>query len=122
MERELKRMGSLGAGAGLAHQPEALGSCHMGNSDLPMPSVPCYPILVRARYLSIEDSSIAKTANRQQLHPPEHCEESTCALRSSWPLTWVLSQLPPAVPSFAATCPSNSDVSPVSTAFLVVVT
>lgn len=64
MERELKRMESLGAGAGLAHQPEALGSCHMGNSDLSVPSVPCYPILVRAGYLSIEDSSIAKTANR----------------------------------------------------------
>lgn len=62
MERMAHLEDCLGAGVGPAHQPEVLGST-LGTVTLPMPSVPCCPILVRAGCLSREDSSTARTAN-----------------------------------------------------------
>lgn len=53
----------LGAGAGLAHQPEVLHSTLGAVTVHTTPSVPCCPILVRAGCLSREDSSTARTAD-----------------------------------------------------------
>lgn len=62
MEKMTHLEDCLGAGAGLVHQPEVLGST-LGTVIVPTPNVPCNPILVRAGCLSREDSSTASTAD-----------------------------------------------------------